>query len=266
MPDGSPYKALMYGPLVLASETGTENLTGIVADDSRFGHIAHGPLRSLHEMPMMLSEGGDWTGRFERVSNTHLEFETDGLIYPAEDEEKLSLIPFYRVHDARYIVYWPTAESEQEAERILAERQRMEEENRALEASTLDQFTPGQQQPETERNFQGEETETGIHLNRHWRHATGWFSYELNDPEGEAEVLRLTYYGEDSDRHFDIEFNGEHLAEVELDGSEGDRFYTVDYQIPDSLTEDRAEPFHTVRFVAHEGSIAGGIYGVRLMR
>ena len=42
IPDKKDYYAFLYGPIVLATSTGTENLDGIYADDSRGGHIAHG--------------------------------------------------------------------------------------------------------------------------------------------------------------------------------------------------------------------------------
>ena len=50
IPDKKDYYAFLYGPIVLATSTGTENLDGIYADDSRGGHIAHG-----RQTPLQLS-------------------------------------------------------------------------------------------------------------------------------------------------------------------------------------------------------------------
>ena len=138
-----------------------------------------------------------------------------------------------------------------------------EREKLALEAKTIDQVAPGEQQPEVEHSFASENSESGIHLNRHWRHATGWFSYRLVDKKKEAVKLRITYYGLDSGRQFDILVNDQKLAEVNLDGSHGNGFFEEDYAIPATV---RQAGVLTVKFVAHPGSLAGGVFGVRLMR
>ena len=43
----SDYVALLHGPIVLSAKTGTDNLSGLVADDGRWSHIAGGGLQSL---------------------------------------------------------------------------------------------------------------------------------------------------------------------------------------------------------------------------
>ena len=153
--------------------------------------------------------------------------------------EGLELIPFYRLHDSRYTVYWQVATAE-EYEETQAALKRSEEELLALEALTIDQVETGQQQPESDHNFKASNSETGVHQNRHWRHARGWFSYELNDSAKEAAVLRVTYYGGDAGRNFDILLNGQVLATVNLDGSKADVFFDVDYPIPSDLEIGRA--------------------------
>jgi DUF1680 family protein len=42
LPDQSDYYSFKYGPIVLAAPFGNENQTGLFADSSRGGHIAHG--------------------------------------------------------------------------------------------------------------------------------------------------------------------------------------------------------------------------------
>ena len=85
----------------------------------------------------------------------------------------------------------------------------------------------------------------------------------MKNPEGQARVLRLTYFGGDSGRRFDVLVNGERLASVHLKGEQGAKLFSREYELPDKLHD---ESKLTVRFEAHEGSIAGGIYGVRLLR
>ena len=128
-----------------------------------------------------------------------------------------------------------------------------------------DQVAPGQQQRESDPFFKGEGVEAGVTGGRHWRHATKWFSYELNDPKGEAKLLRLTFAKADAGRRFDVEVNGVLVAEVALAGDGNLEFYTVDYPLPASIVQAKPQAL-SVRFVAKPGSTAGGLYGLRLLR
>jgi uncharacterized protein len=263
LPDGSPYVSLMVGPIVLGTKSGTDDLVGLLADDSRMGHIAFGPLHPLQDAPILVGDKASIGERLMPAGHSPLQFHLqDGVFPPGTD---MMLEPFYGIHDARYIIYWQVA-SNDELERIRKVQRDLEEATLALDAITIDEVSPGEQQPEVEHRFRGRLTETGINQNRLWRHARGWFSYNLRDPGREAAVLQLTYFGLDSDRHFDILVNDVKIAEVHLDGSQGDRFFTVDYPIPDEVFQDAADNVLITRFEAHEGSIAGGVYHVRLMR
>jgi uncharacterized protein len=263
LPDGSPYVSLMVGPIVLGAKSGTDELVGLVAGDSRMGHVAWGPLRSLQDAPILAGEMNSIAGKLEPIEESPLHFRFQNGVYPPGTD--LVLQPFYGIHDARYTIYWQVA-SHDELERIRQVQMEVEEARLALEAITIDEVSPGEQQPEVERGFRGHLTETGINQNRIWRHARGWFSYNLRNPGREATVLQLTYYGLDRDRHFDILVNDVKIAEVHLDGSQGDQFFTVDYPVPTEAVKDAGENVLVTRFVAHEGSIAGGIYHVRLLR
>ncbi|WP_111642811.1 glycoside hydrolase family 127 protein [Marinimicrobium alkaliphilum] len=266
MPDQSDYYAVLYGPLVLAAKTQPfpgERLN-LVADDSRMGHIASGEMCPTEQWPAFVAENPDFLDQMEPVPGQSLTFRAPGLIDNV-GRDNLELIPFFRLHDSRYVVYWPFSTPNRLAE-LREARARDEAQRRALDARTVDQVAPGEQQPEADHYFRGERTEAGVHQGRHWRHAEGWFSYELNDPEREARVLRITYYGLDAGREFEILINGELLAEVALEEGYGDSFYTVDYPIPSEWVETAPEGRLTVRFQAKPGSIAGGFYGVRLLR
>ncbi len=263
-PDNSPYMALMHGPIVLAAATDTSNLTGIIANDSRMGHVAQGPLVSREEAPLLIIDNDNWSNQIKPVANEPLTFTLDELIYPAS-AKGLKLIPFYRLHDARYMIYWEAVSTEKLAERQ-AELKKREQEAMALEALTIDQIDTGQQQPESDHNIQFHNSETGVHRNRHWRHAAGWFSYELNDPAKEAKTLRVTYFGNDRGRNFDILVNKQLLATVQLDGSNGDAFFDVDYAIPSEILTKNQNGKMELTFKAHDKSIAGGVFFIRLLR
>lgn len=263
MPDKSPYYALFYGPLVLAAETGHEDLDGLQADGSRMGHVAHGKLYSRETAPVLVVDEENWQNKIRKVSTDKLEFDISQLITP-DSLDHLTIKPFYAIHDARYTVYWQVLKEEELAKNRLA-MQKEEEIRMAIEARTIDQISPGQQQPETEHNFKSEGSEAGIHKDRHWRHASNWFSYDLNDKNKEAKSLLITYFGADTNRNFDILLDGELLATVHLDGSKGDDFFEVEYEIPAEIKVLLKQKI-VLMFKSHENSIAGGIYGVRLIR
>jgi uncharacterized protein len=104
-PDNSPYMALLHGPVVLAAATGANNLDGLIANDSRMGHVAHGVLISREEAPVMIINDDQWTKKIVPVKDEPLTFKMDDLLN-TESTNDLKLIPFYRLHDSRYIIYW----------------------------------------------------------------------------------------------------------------------------------------------------------------
>jgi DUF1680 family protein len=265
MPDKSNYYAVLHGPVVLAAKTrmvGDEALT-YLADDSRMGHIASGPVCPLESAPMFVSDSKDFIARFKPVAGKPLTFTAPGLVHGA-DGPATQFVPFFRLHESRYTMYWqpatPTGLKALQASNAAGEADRL-----ALDARTIDQVAPGEQQPESEHFFKGEGSEAGINDGRHWRHASKWFSYTLKDPKQEARVLRLTFAKADAGRRFDILVNGQLLANVALMADAKDAFYTVDYAIPEALRKD-AQGRLSVRFVAQPGSMAGGLYGLRLLR
>ncbi|MGV3589144.1 MAG: beta-L-arabinofuranosidase domain-containing protein [Adhaeribacter sp.] len=264
MPDNSPWVSFVHGPLVLAAITDTTNLKGLWADASRMGHIASGQQYPLEEAPMLVSNNTNIAAAVQPVAGKPLTFRVSNLLYP-DKFKSLELVPFYQIHEARYMLYWPVTTPEKLESNRKAIRKK-EAIRLALEARTVDQVAPGEQQPESDHNFQGEKTESGVFNNRHWRHATGWFSYDLKNPKKEARTLQITYFGGDKNRNFDIYVNNTLLQTVKLDGSAGDKFYEVDYQLPTRIITKANSTNLNVKFVAHQNSTAGGIYYVRLLK
>jgi hypothetical protein len=120
---------------------------------------------------------------------------------------------------------------------------------------------PGEQQPESDHAFAGEDAEAGVANGKHWRRASGWFSYALKDRKLEAKTLRLTFSGGDAGPAFDVLVNGRQIATITLEKN-AQEFYTKDVAIPAELLNESL----TVKFVAKPGSMAGGLYGLRLLR
>ncbi len=135
-----------------------------------------------------------------------------------------------------------------------------------MEARTLDQVSPGEQQSEVEHGFDGAATRAGSGQGRRSRDAQGgWFSYRLN-PAASAGVpleLIVTYDGGERDRAFDLLVNDQVIASVELKGAQRDRLVEVAYPLPEELS--RAGTM-TVKFASKDKSRTASVYGVRLAK
>ena len=264
LPDHSTWASIIHGPIVLAAVTDTTDLTGLFADDSRMGHVANGPLYPIDKAPVIVSKDRDFAAAIRPKGDKPLAFTMPGLIYPGEYDD-LELVPFFGIHEARYMIYWPVITPDSLEKRTMAIREK-EAQLLALEASTIDQVQIGEQQPEVEHNLRGEGTESGMHEGKRWRHAGNWFSYDLNNKNREGRILRITYYGLDAGREFDIMVNGMLLATVRNDGRNGNTFFDVDYPITQTISDSQQNDMLNVKFVARKGSVAGGIYGISLLR
>ncbi len=262
LPDGKNYYSFRYGPIVLAAKTTDHDIPGLFADDSRGGHVAAGNKISLSEMPVIAGNPATLTDDLKPVPGKPLTFSIDHLVSPLY--KNLQLIPFFRLHESRYIIYWRT----ETAEEIQAMESRMaaeEAEKQHLDAATIDMVYAGEQQPESDHFVDSDHSKIGAFRNRHWRDASGWFSYILQDKKREAKKLRVMYFGADRNRNFKVLINGSVVATEKLDGSHGDSFFTVDYPIPTEVAK-AADGVFTVKFEAEPNSVAGGVYEVRLMK
>jgi DUF1680 family protein len=262
LPDKSGYIAVMYGPIVLAAKTPTEKLTDLVANDGRMGHRTEGAMLPLDQAPMLVGEAEKLSEQIKPVNGKPMTFSAQGLIRP-DAAKGLELVPFFRVHDSRYMLYWRTVTPER-YEKLVAEMAVQEKARLALEARTLDQLVPGEQQPEVEHAYRGEDATSGTSLGRSWRDAGQWFGYSLHGEKGRGGELLVTYSAGENRREFDLVVNDVVISAVKLSGRTPDAFNDVSYSIPDSVA--RPDGTLVVKFVAKPGSRTGSIYGVRLLR
>ncbi len=262
LPDSSHYVSFKKGPIVLGAVTDTTDIVGLWADDSRMGHIAKGKKYPLNEAPSIVMDS------IHNLSELLVPVEGKPMHFTLKDlknkqGKNIELEPFYQIHETRYMVYWPLYSSEEfsrKKEEILLKEQQEKE----LAAKTIDLVWPGEQQPEADHFVKFKDSEAGVYLNRHWRHARGFFSYEMKHPGQQSCALRITYFGGDRDRTFRIFVNNEVVAKVALDGTLGADFVEVDYAVPTAYYKNKKT--FTVKFEPVDGSVAGGIYGVRLIK
>jgi hypothetical protein len=77
--------------------------------------------------------------------------------------------------------------------------------------------------------------------------------------------LSVTYWGKEiGDRTFDILVDGQKIGTTTLDSNHPEGFYDVTYTIPAELTAGKEKV--TIRFQAHSGNIAGGVFGIRTLK
>jgi Uncharacterized protein conserved in bacteria len=263
LPDGSDYVAFLHGPIVLAAKTGTEDLDGLVAGPARMAHISPGPYLPLDTAPMLVGAPDTLAQHLQPVADRPLTFTARDLIRP-DSFDHLRLEPFFRLHDARYILYWRTVTPEKYPE-VLATLAAAEKTRAALDARTVDQVAPGEQQPEVEHAFAGEASTTGAYHGRRWRDAAQWFSYRLTAPADTPLELLLTYYAGERHRAFDLLVNDRVIATVALDGRQHDRFIDVAYPIPHDI-RPATDGTLTVKLRAKENSRTASLYALRLLK
>ena len=263
LPDGSDWVAILRGPIVLASPDGTNNLRGLFANDSRMGHVAGGPLVPLDQVPVLLTSASELPQHVKADAAGPMHFHLADIIEPAA-ANGLPLIPFFRLHDERYQMYWQLTTKEERAAK--KERLAAEERAKALrEASTLDRVAPGEQQPEVEHDFVGEKSDSGLRNGRRWRRGA-WFQYALSTHEEKSVELAVTYWGGDAGRAYDILVNGDLLASEKMDNSKPNEFFEKRYRMPEKILSRAVNGRITIKFSTKPGEPAVGIYDVRLMK
>ncbi len=260
LPHSRAYVAFLYGPILLAGPLGAQGLTPA---DFHTGGPGDAQLAKkvlpVSAAPTLVGDLTQAVNAVKSVPGQPLAFRTQGLALPHD----VSLVPFYQIHEQRYAIYWRIVnrgEYATERAKIGAE----EREAQALESRTVDRVRSGEQQPEADHNLQGEGTRAGDagYPFTHWRDATGWFSYDVKTRPDKPLELRCAYWGSDNGRTFDVLVNGVKIATQRLTGTGAGNIF-VTYTIPPELT--RGKSGVTVRFQAAPGSLAGGLFDLRVL-
>ncbi|MCI7580026.1 MAG: glycoside hydrolase family 127 protein [Prevotella sp.] len=194
MPDNSHNYSFLYGPIVLASRMGTQRQDGMFADDSRGGHIAQGPRLPLQNMPVVVGSTEDILSHITKTDGK-MEFTLKGV--SPDNYEGMKLEPFYRIHESRYMAYWPVLSASEVAKRQ-EEVARQESIAQALEARTADKVTCGEQQPESDHFVKMEWSDTGNDGGVQWRETRQWFSYRMKTNGRKVTAVRIAFRPENN--------------------------------------------------------------------
>ncbi|HZB45271.1 MAG TPA: beta-L-arabinofuranosidase domain-containing protein [Pyrinomonadaceae bacterium] len=262
MPDDANKVAFLYGPVVLAGDLGpvAAGPTVPYAAD----HLVN--LRApVAEVPVLVTADRNRAGLLRRVRAGDLLFRAVAS-GPEGPPRGVTLRPFNEIFYEHYNVYWdvltPTGYAERRAA-LRAEAARQA----ALDARTLDEYRPGEQQSEVEHAQKGEKTSAGEWQYRKLRHALdgGWFSFEMKvAPDAPVELVCTYWGGETGNRTFDILVDGKVIATESLSRDRPGAFFDKTYPIPAELT--RGKRTVEVRLQARPGNYAGGLYGARILR
>ena len=239
--------AFLYGPLVLAGDFGP-------AQDQIQADQVSNQFKPAAEVPVLIAEkAGDLVKKLKRAP---------GLVWTMTNGSVLR--PYLDLAHEKTAVYWDVM-SQAEFDKVQAQRKKQEEEAREEAARTLDSFQPGEQQSEVDHGLQSFKSFSGEHQGRKWRDARddGWFSFTLKTDPAKAMVLRMTYWGGDVRRRFNLLVEGVSIARVDLNNDHPDEFFKASYPIPADVTKGKSRV--TIRVECVDGRVAGGIFGAEMM-
>jgi DUF1680 family protein len=265
LPNVPEYIAIMHGPILLSAKTGTEDLRGLIADDGRWSQYAGGEYLPVDKAPVLIVDDLQNIGNnLVPVKDKPLNFK---LNVKMGNSAELTLEPFYKIHDARYMMYW-LALTNSGYKAYTDSLSNIEKEKLALENRTIDQVAAGEQQPEMDHLIQLEKSNKGNNLNEFFREARdgGYFSYDLATKSATNVSLLVRYWGAEwGTRKFDIFIDDEKLAsEDNTNKWNQSAFKEVVYSIPDTMLKGKTHV--RVKFQALPGSTAGAVYHIRLVR
>jgi len=249
LPDNPRRVALMWGPLVLAGDLGPEQRR------RGRGQPSDVPVLVAAEIPV-----AEW---LKPVAGQPGDFQSVGV---GRDKD-VQFVPFYRLHERTYAVYWDTFTAG-EWEKKSADYATQQAREEKLKLATVGFAQPGQMQSERDCNMQSsapEDSSVEQTMGHYGRRGTKWFSFDLPvDPEHPM-TLVCTYCADEwRERSFDILVDGQKVGDQTINARGDPKFYDVEYKIPVSLVGGKRKV--TVRFEATRGNEIGAVYGVRTLR
>jgi DUF1680 family protein len=257
MPDDPTMIAVMYGPLALAGDLGREGLDAV----RRYGPSAPQVGRvKTPTIPAFVGDLDSITSKIAADTARPLQFKTVGLAQPRE----VTLVPFYRIVDQRYTVYWnvysPAAWKAHVSEVASIAARRSDVERR-----TIDRVVVDDRAAEQAHGLESENATDGFFEGGRTREArNGWFSYELAIAADAATTIVATYRGSEGRRRvFDVLVDDQKIATESLEYHPADAL-DREYALPEAVTRGKSRV--TVRFQAQRDTTAGALIELRTIR
>jgi hypothetical protein len=262
LPDDAKMVAILYGPLVLAGELGTEKLTKEMQYLKNQSQYNEEPGIEVPRLKVETNDINDW---LKPLKDRPLAFRTVNAGIPKE----ITFIPLCELFGQRFAVYWPIR-TETEWKAIDDERRaaaaKEEARERDMQARMLDRVEIGHSDSEREHRMKAEKSGHGTFKGKAWRDASGegWFSYELKTLPDQPMRLLCRYWGEDVNRAFQIWVDDVKIAEMTLDRNQPGKFFDMEYEIPPEPT--RGKERVTVKFTSLTGKIVGGVFDCAILK
>jgi len=119
-------------------------------------------------------------------------------------------------------------------------------------------------QPERDHGLTSEISYPESYRGRNGRDARsgGYFEFAMKTRPGPL-VLQATYWGDERARDFDILVDNVKVATQHLEADQPGKFFDVEYPLPVALTKGKTSV--KIRFVPHDRSSAGPVFGVRMV-
>jgi DUF1680 family protein len=254
MPDNPHMVAVMYGPIVLAGDLGQDGLEGV----KRYGPSAPAVGRvATPVIPSFVGDAKSLTSKIVPDRAGPLQFKTSGLARPHE----VTLLPFYRIVNQRYTVYWNMYSADEWNAResaVAASAARRRDNQRG----TLDLVAVYDAESERSHALKSENATDSYFEGRRTREArNGWFSYDVAVAPDRPMTIVCAYRGSEGRRRvFDVLVDGQRIATETLEYHPTEQL-DKEYAIPDALTRGRQRV--TVTFQALADATAGALIEVR---
>ena len=295
-PNYPDYIAFRYGPILLGAATTAptesaaegsglsyEKLQNEYGGEGRMDHApgSRASSKNLTTAPLLIGERSDVLSRItnpqeladplpDTTPDLHFIIDVSRPGVASYQWQSLKLVPFYKIHHARYMCYWYQQTEENYKNSTMAQT---EAENEALAARTLDFVAPGEQQSEAGHEYNySSDSSTGDYNTEHYRdaRANGYIQYTLYNNSGVDSglsiMLRMNLA--DQGRKGTLTVDGTKIADITVPssakGSDGNGFFNMEFPIPDALASGKTQ--FVVRLTASSSTMCPGIYYVRLLK
>jgi DUF1680 family protein len=105
--------AIKRGPIVLGAKISTNALSTYVSGDGRWDHIASGTVLDYNAAPKLKIDRSNFQTQFQPVAGKNFTYKAPGIFQNSADNN-LEFVPFFRIHDSRYMMYWNATVTGQE--------------------------------------------------------------------------------------------------------------------------------------------------------
>ncbi len=259
------YAAFFFGPTLLVGDLGTEGI-------SRKDYIP--PLSAGDGTPSFI-----WSNRFG-ANIPMATIPSEALTHPENYLEptalspltfrmkgtEILLVPMFALHYSRYGMYWRLMGDEESRDYEAVCIKEDEYTRRAV-----DSVVPGDRESEEVHQLAGKDYLDGENVYSKtygWRgtHKGGNFTYRLTVREGDDPLVLVARYRvcETGPHQFDVQVDGKTIFTEDLKDNGKPGFFYREMPIPQELTSGKE--YIEVKFAAKPDNIAGGLFGLWLVR